>query len=173
MKKATFFSLLLFCVFLKCFSQDLKQSVIASAGGVDRAGAISLEWTLGEFAVETITAAKNLYTQGFHQPILMVKSFHSPPKPELSTDILSSYKVLLAPNPVQSFVNVFINSKESEKFSLILYDMSGRKILSKLVSGIDLSVRIEMGHLSSGVYLMDVRNDTGKMIKAFKIVKAG
>lgn len=173
MKKVTFFSLLVFCAFLNSYSQDLKQNVIASAGGIDKTSTISFEWTLGEFAVETITATKNLYTQGFHQPILMVKSFHSPPKPESSNDILSSYKVLLAPNPVQSFVNVFINSKESEKFSLTLYDMSGRKILSKLVSGIDLSVRIEMGQLSSGVYLMDVRNDAGTMIKAFKIVKAG
>jgi hypothetical protein len=173
MKKATFFSLLVFCAFLNCFSQDLKQNVIASAGGVDKAGAISLEWTLGEFAVETITATKNLYTQGFHQPILMVKSFHSPPKPESSNDILSSYKILLAPNPVQSFVNVFINSKVTEKFSLTLYDMSGKKVMSKLVTGSDLSIRIEMGHYSSGIYLMDIRNDAGTMIKAFKIVKAG
>lgn len=173
MKKATFFSLLVFCDFLNGFSQDLKQNVIASAGGVDKAGAISFEWTLGEFAVETITATKNLYTQGFHQPILMVKSFHSPPRQESSNDILSSYKVLLAPNPVQSFVYVYIGSKENEKFSLTLYDMNGKKIMSKLITGSDLSVRIEMGHFSSGVYLMDIRNDAGIMIKTFKIVKAG
>jgi hypothetical protein len=80
---------------------------------------------------------------------------------------------LLAPNPVQSFVNVYISSKENEKFSLTLYDMNGRKLMAKLVSGSDLSVRVEMGHFSSGIYLMDVRNDTGTMIKAFKIVKAG
>src|ERR1044071_8112875 len=89
-------------------AQDLDQNVIASAGGVDKTSKISLEWTLGEFAVETITTAKNLYTQGFHQPILTVKSYYSTPKAESSHDILSMYKVSLAPNPVQSFVNVYI-----------------------------------------------------------------
>ena len=173
MKKAIFFSLLVFFVFLNCFSQELKQNVIAPAGGIDKTSSISFEWTLGEFAVETITATKNLYTQGFHQPILMVKSFHSPPKPESLNDILSAYKVLLAPNPVQSFVNIYIGSKENEKFSLTLYDMNGRKIISRLVTGNNLTVRIEMGTFSSGVYLMDVRNDAGTMIRTFKIVKAG
>lgn len=173
MKKVILFSLLLFIVLSNSYSQDLKQNVIASAGGIAHSDKISFEWTIGEFAVETITAAKSLYTQGFHQPILMVKSFHSPPKPELVNDLLSGYKVLLAPNPVQSFVNVYIGSKVTEKFSLTLYDMNGRKIMTKLVNGTDLSVRIEMAHFSSGVYLMDIRNDSGTMIRSFKIVKAG
>ena len=154
-------------------AQDLDQNVIASAGGVGKTSKISFEWTLGEFSVETITTARNLYTQGFHQPILMVKSFHSPPKPESVNDILSEFRVLVAPNPVQSFLNVYIRSKENEKFSLTLYDMNGRKIMTKLVSGNDLSFHIGMGHFSSGIYLMNVRNDAGTIIRTFKIVKAG
>lgn len=161
---------LLFCFISK--AQNLNQNVIASAGGVDKTSKISFEWTLGEFSVETITTAKNLYTQGFHQPILMVKNFHSP-KLESSNDILSSYKVIIAPNPVQSFINVYISSKENEKFSLTLYDMNGRKIMTKLAAGKDLSVRVEMAHFSSGIYLIDVRNDTGTLMRSFKIVKAG
>ncbi len=172
MKKVILFSLFVFCVLQNSYSQDLKQNVIASAGGISNTDKISLEWTLGEFAVETITTEKNLYTQGFHQPVLMVKSFHSPPKPESIVGILSGYKILLAPNPAKSFVNVSVKAKENEKFSLALYDMSGKKILSKQVYGTDFSVRIEMGHLASGVYLMDVRNETGMTIQAFKIVKA-
>jgi len=171
MKKTSFFSLLVFCVSCFCYSQDLKQNVIASAGGVDKTEKISFEWTLGEYAVETITTAKNVYTQGFHQPVLIVKSYHSPPKPGPADNLLSGYKVLLAPNPAQSFVNVYIGAKESEKFSLSLYDMNGRKIQSKLVSGTDFSVRIEMSQLSSGIYLMYVRNDAGTMIRSFKIIK--
>lgn len=173
MKKGYFLSLLAFCFLQNCFSQDLKQNVIASAGGTDRTSAVSLEWTLGEFAVETITATKNLYTQGFHQPILAVRNIQFLPGSESRDDLLSSYKVLLAPNPVQSFVNVYIRSRENEKFSLTLYDMNGKRILKKLLGGSDLSVRIEMGHYSSGIYLMDIRNDTGTMIRSFKLVKAG
>lgn len=172
MKKVILFSLLHFCILFNCYSQELKQNVIASAGGISKSDKISLEWTLGEFAVETITAAKNLYTQGFHQPVLMVKSFHSPPKPVLASDLLDNYKIVLAPNPAKSFVNVYLSAKNSEKFFLSLYDMNGKEVQSKQVSGTVLSVRIEMGSLPSGIYLVNVRNDSGTMRRAFKVVKA-
>jgi Secretion system C-terminal sorting domain len=171
MKKVIFFSLLVFFGLQNCFSQDIKQNVIASAGGIAQTDKISFEWTLGEFAVETITTEKNLYTQGFHQPVLMVKSFHSPPKPELTSDLLDNYKIVLAPNPAKSFVNVHLSAKKSEKFFLSLYDMNGKEIQSRQVSGTILSVRIEMGSLPSGIYLVNVRNDSGTMRRAFKVVK--
>ncbi len=171
MKKKIFFQVLLFGVLQNCYSQDVKQNVIASAGGIAKTYSISFEWTLGEFAVESIVTAKNLYTQGFHQPLLMVKSINSPPKPELA-DVSSGYRVLLAPNPAQSFVNVYIGAKKDEKFSLSLFDMSGKKIGSKEVSGNDLSVRFEMGGFASSIYLMQVQNDAGTMLRTFKILKA-
>ena len=168
MKKIIFFSMLVICVLPNCYSQDLNQNVIASAGGTAKTDKISLEWTLGEFAVETITTAKNLYTQGFHQPYLAVKSFHSPPQ----ADILSGYRIAITPNPASTFINVSIIAKDSEKYLLSLYDMNGKKVQAREVTGNDLFIRIEMAHLSSGIYLVDVRNDSGNMRKAFKIVKA-
>ena len=58
-------------------SQNLKQNIIAADGGISKSGNISLEWTLGEFAIETVNAGTKLYTQGFHQPVLAVKKTSS------------------------------------------------------------------------------------------------
>lgn len=171
MKKRIFFQVLLLCILQNCYSQDVNQNVIGSAGGSAQSENISLEWTLGELAVETITTAKNLYTQGFHQSILMVKSINPAAKLK-GPDELSGYNVFLAPNPVQSFVNVYLGAKKDEKFSLSLYDMNGKMIHTKKVSGFSFFTRFDMEHLASGVYLMSVLNHDGILIKAFKILKA-
>ena len=153
-------------------SQKINQSVIASDGGIARGDELSLEWTLGEFAVESIISGKHLYTQGFHQPVLIVKSINAPPVSEQPDNLLAGYSVQLAPNPVRSIVTVYIGAENSEKFSLSVYDLNGKRIAEKQVTGTDLSVRFEMQHLASGVYLLDVRNSIGLSVKAFKVIKA-
>lgn len=153
-------------------TQTLKPSVIASDGGISSSGNISLEWTLGEFAIETVSSGKKLYTQGFHQPILAVKKSTSVSVQESLTGNADTYRVLLAPNPTRSYVNVFIASMKSEEHKFSLFDLSGKKVLTKQGNGKDYSVRIEMGHLASGMYLLDIRDKYGTMIRTFKIVKA-
>lgn len=154
------------------YSQSLKLNVIASDGGVSKIGNMSLEWTLGEFAVETISAGKNLYTQGFHQPILAVKKTNYSPVHESLVDHTNFYRVLLAPNPAKSFVNVFIAAEKNEVHLFTLFDLNGKKVLVKQGNGKDYSVRIEMEQFASGMYLLDIRDKYGVMIKSFKIIKA-
>lgn len=151
-------------------AQNLGPSIIAADGGVAKSAAISLDWTLGEFAVETISTTKNLYTQGFHQPILTVKSFHSPPQPVHVEK--SHLNIVLFPNPVQSYVTVSIGATEHQSMSLSLFDLNGKELLTRQAIGKTLSVRIEMGRYKSGVYLLDIRDKSGSMVRAFKIVKA-
>jgi hypothetical protein len=50
-------------------AQSLSQSVIASAGDYNSAGAASLSWTLGEIATETFSLGNYILTQGFQQPV--------------------------------------------------------------------------------------------------------
>ncbi len=54
------------------FCQHNNQSVIAAAGNISKAGNITLEWTLGEPVIETVSTTLGLLTQGFHQPLLIV-----------------------------------------------------------------------------------------------------
>jgi hypothetical protein len=48
------------------FSQPFARNVISPAGDINKTEKISLEWTLGEPLVETITGKKQILTQGFH-----------------------------------------------------------------------------------------------------------
>ena len=53
-------------------SQRLSPEVLAVGGGIDKNGSLSLEWTLGEAVIETVSLSDRIYTQGFHQPMLVV-----------------------------------------------------------------------------------------------------
>ncbi len=153
-------------------TQSLKPSVIASDGGVSKLGNISLEWTLGEFAVETISSVKNLYTQGFHQPILAVKKARVSSAQESVIGNADKFKILLAPNPTRSFVHVYITSEKSEVHILTLFDLNGKKVLVKQGFGKDYFVRIDMEKLVSGIYLLQLMDKNADIVKSYKIVKA-
>lgn len=102
-------------------SQQIDQAVIASAGSIDKATGISLEWTLGETMVETLNTKDRLITQGFHQPLLLAKKFNS-----AGNAALSDYKVTIAPNPVQSYLRVAYSIPPAKDITLILSDFTGR-----------------------------------------------
>jgi hypothetical protein len=169
--KTAFHLFLGFFFVITAQAQELSPSVISSGGEVTKTPGISLEWTLGEFAVETISAGKKIYTQGFHQPILNVRSFHSPPSFE-SSKKHTGFNILVSPNPTQSFINIHVQAEANEQHNFCLFDMNGRKVLSMQAKGHSYVLRMELGRLSGGVYLLDIRDKNGKMIEAFKIVKA-
>ena len=98
------------------WSQQLSPSVIASNGGINRAAGISLEWTLGEPTIESLSTADRLYTQGFHQPVLLVRKLQPGPAAVVNSNAvaevnpIAGYKVTIAPNPVKSILLVNIAS---------------------------------------------------------------
>lgn len=149
------------------FSQQLSPSVVASGGDVSRSATISLEWTLGEFAVESVSSDRSLYTQGFHQPYLQVKEIHTATAATEMTD----YKITIAPNPVQSVLNVNLQQFLSERLSLSLVDLYGRRVMTKIVEGKSTSSLVDMSGMISGIYLLEIRNATGQLIKVFRVVK--
>ncbi|HSU51599.1 MAG TPA: hypothetical protein VLJ41_13435 [Segetibacter sp.] len=73
MKSKFYFIALSISISTPSFYQQNEQSVIATAGDISKAGDISLEWTLGERAIESVSTSSSLYTQGFHQPLLEVQ----------------------------------------------------------------------------------------------------
>ena len=67
MKKNSLLLIALNLLAISAFSQSLSKSIIASQGGVDSTADLTLEWTLGENFIETVSEANNIYTQGFNQ----------------------------------------------------------------------------------------------------------
>jgi hypothetical protein len=160
--------LVILFVFLTAWarSQQLNPSILASDGGISNAAGISLEWTLGETMIESLSTADRLYTQGFHQPVLFAKGVTAPIEP-----VVSRYIISVAPNPVESLLKATITSAGNEKFSLSLIDFTGRRYSVPSAYGKSSTVYVDMSAMTSGIYLLEIRNELNKVIQVFKVFK--
>jgi len=81
-----------------------------------------------------------------------------------ATDELAASGFIYYPNPV----NDGLNLRANESISIVnLYNAIGQRIFSKRPSS--LSTKLEMGHLASGVYIVEV--EAGDLKENIKIVK--
>ncbi len=72
------------------YAQRVEPQVMATSGGSGSAGGYSLEWTLGQTAMQTLKSGEYVLTQGFHQPNLLVVGVR---------DVRYPFEVYIAPNP--------------------------------------------------------------------------
>ncbi len=63
---------------INLMAQRITPTVTATAGHYQKTGSASLEWTMGEFMVETLKGPSYTITQGFHQTNLTVVSTQNP-----------------------------------------------------------------------------------------------
>lgn len=148
---------------------------MATAGGYDKTSTLSLEWTLGELMVATARLPDHIYTQGFHQPALLVAEQVDLAHP-LVTD--SAFLIQVFPNPVEAILTVRIRKHESaqtgrseEKLLLNLTDILGKTLQTKEVDLLSEPAQLNMGDLPAGVYLLHVQKSMGAPIKAYKVLK--
>jgi len=138
------------------------QSVLAAAGGVDSKQNMTLEWTLGETFVESLTTPEKWYTEGFHQPKLSARPF--------STSA-GGYDIKIFPNPTQELLNVFIKTPEVEDLKLTLVDVTGKTIYTQKVPSGTSEIQLRVKHLSEGMYMLSVVSTKGFRINSFKVIK--
>src|SRR5437773_7725492 len=160
------FLLLLFIFECSFFAsaQQLSPSVIASAGDISGSMFTTIERTLGEFAVESVSSGNQFYTQGFHQPVLIAKEFFSPTKNEL----VAGYKITAFPNPVLSVLQVRIESSTEEKIFLSVIDLNGKMIFTQSANSIAGFIRVNMASVAQGMYVVKIRKANGQLLKMFK-----
>lgn len=148
------------------WAQTLTPTVLSAGGGSSRSGGISLAWTLGESWVEPLKNTGQFYTQGFHQPILRVKAIR-----QVTNNEAMPYQVAVAPNPVRAQLTVSFESSTSENVLITVNDLLGRPLASKrgMSTG---ETQVDMSAYLAGVYLLNVYNIKGQLVRTFKIVKA-
>lgn len=147
-------------------AQRLSPSVLAAGGGSARTATMSLDWTVGESVVGTVTASDRLYTQGFHQPLLQVSE-----QPNLP-DADAGYKFTVAPNPVVSSLRIDITAPDSGLLQLLLTDLRGHQYSFPLLPANTTSTQIDMTAYPAGTYLLRIGKADGPLLKSYKIVKA-
>lgn len=143
---------------------NLKQDVVAVAGGENSYNNIVLEWTLGESFIGAAAAPYRLYTIGFHQPIILRQTFSSYKETETAG-------MQIWPNPVVNSLQVRLNTDRPGNIQLILTDLNGKALFQKQVNGKTAAAEIPFNNIQPGIYLLRIADVNGNNINAYKIIK--
>jgi hypothetical protein len=166
MRRKLFSLLAAICFLCSANSQKLERSIISSAGGSSLTPKYTIDWTMGEFAVETVSSGGKMYTQGFHQPLQVITSTG----PVTRTGVV--YNISFAPNPVASILKFSISSVNNVQVFVTIADVHGVIFKQYSVNSANGSLQIDMNGLPAGTYTLTVRDGVAAhIIKTYQIIK--
>ncbi|MCC6753319.1 MAG: T9SS type A sorting domain-containing protein [Saprospiraceae bacterium] len=139
-------------------AQQIVPTVIGAAGNYRKTGSVSLEWTLGEWMVETVGNPNHKITQGFHQTNLTVVSTSNP--------TLSGMGVY--PNPFSATLK--IDNRSEGSIQIHLMDLLGQCIESKaLPVGLH---DLDFQALPDGFYLLEATNGNARQTLTIEKIRS-
>lgn len=138
------------------------QERISATGGNASGGGGSASYSIGQLAYQTHTGTNGSVEEGVQQPyeISVVTGLEEAKGINLS---VSAY-----PNPTTDYLTLSIVEFEISNLSYQLYDMNGKLLQSKKITGNQTS--IAMGNLVPANYFVKVIQ-SNKEVKTFKIIK--
>lgn len=145
-------------------AQQVKQEVIASAGGFNVASdnTISISWTLGETIIPTFKSADGtlILTHGFQQKLIItaVEEF-----------IVDPVSVTVFPNPTSEIINIEFDSPTEGEITLYLLDAQGRLVKTDKIESATTNKQINLQDQPSGLYYLRLMQ--GKLVNVYKVVK--
>lgn len=153
MKRIIFLPLL----FLICFTIEA-QEVIATQGSSYSNSSGSIDFTIGEVIIQTLTTTSNVLTQGFHQTNLTVLGID---------DFDQTFQVKVFPNPTNEILNIDISNFDGLSYDI--YDISGRQLYTKKLIAKTTSFAVD--HLANGMYLLVLKGENNQKLKTYRILK--
>lgn len=157
-------------------AQSIEPQTVNSTGGSHRKGNMRLDWSVGEMAlVNTLSSpdSGHIITNGVLQP--NIAGAQARIRRNIS---FVKNEILILPNPVQSILQVNINTGQQGQSILRLYDEMGNLLYSKVVttSRDGQLEKIDMTGYLRGNYILHVEfiaNNGSKNKQGFyKIIKA-
>jgi hypothetical protein len=73
--------------------------------------------------------------------------------------VLTAGKVILYPNPAGERINVYFEERPDEDLKLMIYNMSGRLVLTDQVTVGQMIRTIELNQLGDGLYILELRRE--------------
>jgi Secretion system C-terminal sorting domain len=146
------------------FAQDLTPKVLLPAAGLTTSGVIEYSQTIGETAVETVSSAGFILTQGFQQPRMQITTTVQP----------EGNGVDVYPNPATDYINVKLYGDVARKFRIDVINIAGMIVNSVTMDFSDKYNYIDLIDVSSlkfGFYFVRVMSDDGTIKRVFKIEK--
>lgn len=152
---------LLLVIFIQ--AQTISQQVIGSAGESYENGSISISWTIGEVAVETLEQNGLILTQGFQQGYFEITSVDEIP--------LSSILVEIYPNPAKEYINIEV--KHNDEFDIVveMFDLQGRLVKNRNIEKGTNRIELELTNLSASQYILRLSKKNGELVQTFKLIK--
>lgn len=136
--------------------------MIASAGGYNAAGGISISWTLGETIIPTFKAADNslILTHGFQQQLIVTT---------IEENLFELVNVTVYPNPASEILNIRFEVPLDGEVDLYLLSQKGSLVRVDIIEAATVEKQINMQNLPAGVYFL--RLIKGKLSNVYKVVK--
>ena len=134
------------------------QEVIASQGNSYSNASASIDFTIGEVVIATLSNTGNTLTQGFHQTNLTVLAID---------DFDINYQARVFPNPTQDLLQVEIQNFEGLNFKM--YDIQGRQLSKEKLNSINTTINTTP--YAKGLYLLVILNENNQLLKTYRIIK--
>jgi hypothetical protein len=139
---------------------QVKQEVIASAGGYNTSGGLSISWTLGEVIIPTFKNGDLVLTHGFQQKLIITVI-------EENLDILIDVKVF--PNPASEVVYIRFESTVNGEIDVNILDSQGKLVKTDKIESTMTEKQINLQEMPAGIYYL--RLTKGKLLNVYKVVK--
>ncbi len=136
---------------------SLGQEIVSAQGDFYTNASGSIDFTIGEVVINTVTDGTNDLTQGFHQTnwnFLGVEDF------------APNYEAIIFPNPTEDVLNIRTSAFENVTYTL--YDAQGKLVMQDKLSA--EQTPIQVSQLAPGSYSITLNNET-QILKTFKLIK--
>lgn len=164
MEKLFVLAMVLFPIGLTAQSTLFNHNVISASGKSLKSDSYELNFTLGEFLIETFNSSDGILSQGFHQNIISISTSTSPSLNLI--DILA-----ISPNPTKGNLNLSSRSQKLVAIEVRLYDVTGRQLFKEHHRLGQEKVELDLSKLSRGPYFLEVVNVGKWSRQIFKIIK--
>ena len=163
-RKLSLYVIMLVFSGISLFGQEVQfpQAVISTGGGNASSNAVNLtRWRIGQIHVVTLPADEIIEIQA------------NTGTTGVEEKALEKWLVTAYPNPVNTLLKVQFDSEIRGKYTLEIYDLSGRKLMTKNAQIIlpGQVVEIDLKELKSALYFLKVNSAVQDIQKVFKIFK--
>lgn len=77
----------------------------------------------------------------------------------------SNYSLIGFPNPTSNNITIVSSLKNGESGNLEVFDLNGKKVMEKLVTGNGSEINLELTNLNNGVYIYKLNGKINRFIK--------
>ena len=145
-----------------CTNAQVNQEVIATSGGYNVNGNISVSWTLGETIIPTLHSQDGslVLAHGFQQKLLVTA---------IEETLSDLFKIKVFPNPASDVINIQFESPVNDEIIVDILDTQGKLLKTDKIEPASTEKQINLQDLPGGIYYFRLSNDKNRSI--YKVVK--